>query len=123
MASKPVANLSAAEKEQLAVSYAAFIISSQGGDISADSINSVLKAANIAASDSIVKAFAKSLSGKKATDFVGAIAGGAPASSPAADNKADSKPAAKDKGGKSAPPPPPPPADEEEEMDMGELFD
>lgn len=35
MASKPVAQISAAEKEQLAVSYAVFTLSAQGADVSA----------------------------------------------------------------------------------------
>ena len=35
MASKPVAELSAAEKQQLAISYAAFVLSGQGTEINA----------------------------------------------------------------------------------------
>ena len=121
MASKPVAQLSATEKEQLAVSYASFIISSQGADVTADSIKNVLKAANVSASEPLVKAFAKILKGKSATDFIGAVGSGSGSAQPAA----TSAPAAdikQEKGGKTAPPPPPPAA-EEEEMDMGGLFD
>ena len=124
MASKPIAQLSNPEKEQLAVSYASFILSAQGAEVNIESLNNVLKAANVSASQSLVKAFAKTLSNKKVTDFFGAVGSGSgsaqPATSaPAADKKKDSK----DKGGKTAPPPPPPPAAEEEEMDMGGLFD
>ena len=123
MASKPVAQLSATEKEQLAVSYASFIISSQGADVTADSIKNVLKAANVSASEPLVKAFAKILKGKSATDFIGAVGSGSGSGS--AQPAATSAPAAdikQEKGGKTAPPPPPPAA-EEEEMDMGGLFD
>ena len=121
MASKPVAQLSSAEKEQLAVSYAAFILSAQGSDVNAETIAAVLKAANINASQSLINAFAKTLNGKKVTDFIGSVgSGSAPASAPAQDTK---KPDAKETKGKTAPPPPPPPAAEEEEMDMGGLFD
>ena len=35
MASKPVAQLSPAEKDQLAISYAAFVLSGQGAEINA----------------------------------------------------------------------------------------
>ena len=97
MASKPVAQLSQAEKEQLAVSYASFILSSQGAEVNAESINNVLKAANVNASQSLVKAFAKTLSGKKVTDFIGSVGSGSgsgsaqPTSAPAADNKKDNK--------------------------------
>ena len=123
MASKPVAQISDAEKEQLAVSYAAFILSSQGAEVNVDSINNVLKAANVNASQSLVKAFAKTLSGKNVSDFFGSVGSGSAQSAPAASTPADNKKDAKDKGGKTAPPPPPPPAAEEEEMDMGGLFD
>ena len=90
MASKPVANLSAPEKEQLAVSYAAFVLSAQGADVNADSINSVLKAANLSASQSLVKAFAKTLGNRPVTEFFGNVGSGpAPAqtSAPAEDKK------------------------------------
>jgi hypothetical protein len=50
MASKPANQLNASEKEQLAVSYAAFVLSGQGAQVTADSIKNVLKAANLTAS-------------------------------------------------------------------------
>ena len=110
MASKPVAQLNATEKEQLAVSYASFIISAQGSDVTVDSINNVLKAANLNASAELVKAFAKTLKGKKIDEFLGSVGGGsAPAATttaPVAETKTDKK------AGKSAPPPPPPAAEE-----------
>ena len=137
MASKPANQLSAGEKEQLAVSYAAFVLSGQGAQVTADSINNVLKAANLTASQGLVKAFAKTLASRSVSEFFGSVGGGS-GSAPAeakADAKEDKKgkdapkdagkDAGKDaKGGKNVPPPPPPPPSaEEEEMDMGGLFD
>ena len=111
MASKPIAQVSATEKEQLAVSYASFILSSQGADVTSDSIKAVLKAANLNASDSLIKAFAKTLSNRPVTEFFGSVGSGAPSATEApvaADKKAD-----KPGKGATAPPPPPPPAEEE----------
>ena len=75
MASKPANQLNAAEKEQLAVSYAAFILSGQGAQVTVDSINNVLKAANLTASQGLVKAFAKTLSTRSVNDFLGSVGG------------------------------------------------
>lgn len=123
MASKPVANLSAPEKEQLAVSYAAFVLSAQGADVTADSINSVLKAANINASQALVKAFAKTLGNKNVSEFFGAVGSEAGPASTAPAAEENKKGEEKKDTKKNAPPPPPPPPVEEEEMDMGGLFD
>jgi len=123
MASKPVAQLSAPEKEQLAVSYAAFILNGQGAQVTADTITAVLTAAGLTASGNLVKAFAKTLATRSVTEFVGSVGTGSAPSATEAPTKAagkDSKPA--EKAGKSAPPPPPP-AEEEEGVDMGGLFD
>lgn len=76
MASKPANQLNAAEKEQLAVSYAAFVLSGQGAQVTADSINNVLKAANLTASQGLVKAFAKTLATRSVNDFLGSVGGG-----------------------------------------------
>lgn len=132
MASKPANQLNAAEKEQLAVSYAAFVLSGQGAAVTADSINNVLKAANLTASAGLVKAFAKTFSTRGIKDFLGSVgsAGGAPAEAKqeakedkkGKDAPKDAGKDAKDAKGKNAPPPPPP-AEEEEQMDMGGLFD
>lgn len=110
MASKPVAEISASEKEQLAVSYAAFVLSAQNADVNADSIKDVLKAANLNASESLIRAFSKLLANKSVSSFFGAAGGSAPSAStsaPVADNKKADAPA------KGAPAPPPPPAEEE----------
>ena len=121
MSSTPVDKLSSAEKDQLAISYAALILSGAGADITADSLNAVTKAAGLTVNATLVNAVAKALKGKDVTEFFGSVGGGA-GSAPAA----ESKPAkGGDKPAKEAAkaPPPPPPAAEEEEMDMGGLFD
>lgn len=119
MASKPVAQLSAPEKEQLAVSYAAFVLSGQGAQVTAEAINSVLSAAGLTASVNLVKAFAKTLATRQVTDLIGSIGS---SEAPAAEAPAAKAPAkGAEKAAKTAPPPPP--AEEEEGMDMGGLFD
>lgn len=119
MASKPVAQLSAPEKEQLAVSYAAFVLSGQGAQVTAEAINSVLSAAGLTASVNLVKAFAKTLATRQVTDLIGSIGS---SEAPAAEVPAAKAPAkGAEKAAKTAPPPPP--AEEEEGMDMGGLFD
>ena len=85
MASKPVAQLSSAERDQLAISYAAFVLSGQGAQVNAESLKAVLKAANLNVSETLVKAVAKALTGRDVRDFFGGIgaSSGAPASTPA----------------------------------------
>lgn len=65
-----------AEKEQLAVSYAAFVLSAQGAAITAESINAVLAAAHVTASATLVSAVAKALTGRNITEFFGSVGGG-----------------------------------------------
>jgi len=122
MASVALDKLPAAEKEQLAVSYAAFILSGSGAEVNADTLNAVIKAAGLNASANLVNAVAKALKGKSVTDFFGSVGGSAPSSvtAPVAE-KAASKPAADKKEAKKEAPPPPP-KEEEEDMDMGDLF-
>ena len=117
MASVAVEKLDPAERDQLAVSYAAFVLSGQGADITADNLAAVLKAANLNVAANLLNAVAKALVGKNVTDFFGSMGGGsaAPASAPAAAKTAAPEPAKQT-------PPPPPPAEEEEDMDMGDLF-
>ena len=123
MASVAADKLPQAERDQLAVCYAAFVLEGSGAAVTADSLKAVIKAANLNVNDILVNAVAKALKNKKVTEFFGGVGGGAPA--PAATEKAADKKADKPKeAGKTAPPPPPPPpAAEEEEMDMGGLFD
>ena len=117
MASVALDQLPPAEKEQLAVSYAAFVLAGQGAEVNADSLKAVLQAANINASAGLVSAFAKTLQGRNVSDFYGSVGGGAAsAPAPAAETaKAPVKEAAK-------PAAAPEPAEEEEDMDMGDLF-
>ena len=126
MASVPADKLSHAEKDQLAVSYAAFILQGSGADVTADSLNAVLKAAGLKPDHGLVNSVAKALKGRNVTDFFGAVGAGEAAPAKGAETKpAETK---ADKGGDKgkdkpqAPPPPPPPAAEEEEVDMGDLF-
>lgn len=103
MASVALDKLPAAEKEQLAVSYAAFVLHGTGAEVNAASLNAVLAASGVKVNDALVNTLAKALKGKSVTDFFGSV--GAPASSApvAAENAkpAETKPA------KVAPPPPP----------------
>jgi len=86
-----------AETEQLAVSYASFILSSQGAAITPESINAVLKAANVSASSGLVNAVAKGFKGRSVNDFIGGIGAAgsepAPAEQKPSKGKAESKPA------------------------------
>ena len=109
-----------AEKDQLAVSYAAFILSGQGADVTSDSLNAVLSAAGLTSNATLVNAVAKALKGRNVSEFFGSVGGSAPAAAEATQPKAESKPAAKKE--EKVAPPPPPPKEEEEDMDMGDLF-
>jgi ribosomal protein L12E/L44/L45/RPP1/RPP2 len=73
MASVSHDKLSPAEKEQLAISYASFVISGSGSQVTADSLNAVIKASGLTVGANLVNAFAKTLKGKKATDFIGSV--------------------------------------------------
>ena len=119
MASVPSDKLSTAERDQLAICYASFVLSGAGAEVNADSLNAVLKAAGISVNSVLVNAVAKALKGKSVSDFFGSVGGGAPASAPApVEEKKAEKPAEKPKEAAK----PPPPAEEEEDMDMGDLF-
>lgn len=119
MASKPANQLNATEKEQLAVSYAAFVLSGQGAQVTVDNINNVLKAANLTASTGLVKAFAKTLATRSVSDFFGSVGGGSAEEAKGAktedkkkdEKKEEKKDDKKDAKGKAAPPPPPPAAE------------
>jgi ribosomal protein L12E/L44/L45/RPP1/RPP2 len=86
MASVAVSNLSAVEKEQLAISYAAFVLSGTGAQVTQDSLNAVLKAAGVTVSAGLVNAVAKSLKTKKVTEFFGSVGSGS-GSAPVAESK------------------------------------
>ena len=97
MASIAVANLSAAEKEQLAVSYAAFVLSGSGAQVTADSLSSVLKASGVNVSAGLLNAVAKALKGRNVNEFFGgvSVAGGSSSTASSAPKPAQSKPAEK----------------------------
>ena len=105
-----------AQKDQLAVSYAAFVLSAQGAEVNADAINAVLKAANVNANAGLVNAVAKSLKGRNVNEFFGGVGGGSASEAPKKEAKEAAKPAEKEKAK------PAPVEEPEEEMDMGDLF-
>ena len=80
MASVAVGSLSPAEKEQLAVSYAAFVLSGSGAEVNAASLTAVLQASGVTVSAGLLNAVAKALKGRNVTEFFGSV-GSAPASS------------------------------------------
>jgi ribosomal protein L12E/L44/L45/RPP1/RPP2 len=92
MASVPVNKLSQAEKDQLAISYAALVLSGSGAEVTADSLNNVLKASGVAANASLVSVIAKALKGKDVSQYLGGVSAG---SAPAASTPATNAPAAK----------------------------
>lgn len=118
MASKPVAQLSIAERDQLAVSYAAFVLSGQGAQVNPESLETVLKAANIDVSANLVRAVGKALTGRNVNDFFGSCA-----STPASSSTEPVAEKPKEKQEEKQPEKPKEPEVEDEEMDMGGLFD
>lgn len=85
-----------------------------------DTIGNVLKAANLNASAALIKAFAKTLTTKKAVDFLGSGGSSSPSEAVVKDDKKgkdtqkETKDSGKDaKGAAKNAPPPPPPAEEE----------
>jgi ribosomal protein L12E/L44/L45/RPP1/RPP2 len=67
MSSVSVDKISPSEKEQLAVSYAAFVLAGASVPVTAESLNAVIKASGVAVGANLVTAFAKTLKGKKVT--------------------------------------------------------
>ena len=82
MATVAVSQLSGVEKEQLAISYASFVLSGCGAEVNQESLSSVLKAANVTVSAGLLNAVAKSLKGKDVSEFFGAVGGSASESVP-----------------------------------------
>lgn len=94
MASVAVASLSPAEKEQLAVSYAAFVLSGSGAEVNAASLTAVLQASGVTVSAGLLNAVAKALKGRKVTEFFGnvSVSSGSGSSAPQpAQTKAETK--------------------------------
>jgi ribosomal protein L12E/L44/L45/RPP1/RPP2 len=90
MASVAVASLSPAEKEQLAVSYAAFVLSGSGAEVNAASLTAVLQASGVTVSAGLLNAVAKTLKGRNVSEYFGSVsvASGSSAPQPAAQSKA-----------------------------------
>lgn len=98
MASVAIAQLSPAEKEQLAVSYAAFVLSGSGAEVNQASLTAVLQASGVTVSAGLLAAVAKTLKGRNVSEFFGSIGGSAasesapqPAQTKAAETKAPKK--------------------------------
>jgi large subunit ribosomal protein LP1 len=102
-------------KDQLAVSLAALILHDDKSDVTTDSLNRILKAANVNVAPYWPMLFAKAAEGKNIGDFLSVSSGSSgPAPTQAAPAKAaevkqESKPAPKEEV-------------EEVDMDMGDLF-
>jgi ribosomal protein L12E/L44/L45/RPP1/RPP2 len=128
MSATPVDKLSKPELQQLALSYAAFVLGDSGAKVNASTLQAVLDAAGIKVEKAWVTAFGKTLESRPIDSFCTASGGGhadaghaaAPAAGKDEKKKDDKKEAAKPKE-KEAPPPPPPA--EDEGVDMGGLFD
>lgn len=76
MSSVAVSQLSAAEKEQLAISYAAFVLSGTGAEVNQASLTAVVKAAGLNVNAGLLNAVAKALKGRNVSEFFGSVSGG-----------------------------------------------
>ena len=123
MASKPVGQLSSTEKDQLAVSYAAFVLSGQGAEVNEESLCTVLEAAGLKVPQILLRAVSKALIGRSVTEFFGGINTGPAEPSEIKETKKEDRKDKKEKKEEKVNEPPPPPPEEEEEMNMGGLFD
>uniref|UniRef100_A0A7S3R8E5 60S acidic ribosomal protein P1 n=2 Tax=Eukaryota TaxID=2759 RepID=A0A7S3R8E5_DUNTE len=105
-------------KSELACTYAALILHDDGLEITADNLNSILKAAKVEVEPYWPGLFAKLFAKKKMDDLITNVGAAAPAAAPAAGGAA---PAA---GGAAAPAKKEEKKEESEEEDMGfSLFD
>jgi large subunit ribosomal protein LP1 len=126
MSATAVDKLSKTELQQLAISYAAFVLGDSGAKVNATSLQAVLDAAGVQVDKAWVTQFGKVLESKSIDDFCHASSGGsseaaAPAAKAGKEDKKKDEPKKDDKkeAKKEAPPPPA----EEEGVDMGGLFD
>jgi ribosomal protein L12E/L44/L45/RPP1/RPP2 len=90
-----MASLSAVEKEQLAISYAAFVLSGSGAEVNQTTLNAVLAASGAKVSNGLVNAVAKALKGRSVSSFFGSVSSGS-GSAPAAESKPAAKEAVKE---------------------------
>lgn len=82
MATIAVDKLSPIEKEQLAISYAAFVLSGTGAEVNAASLNAVITASGLKVSAGLVNAVAKALKGRNVTEFFGGCGASSGSSAP-----------------------------------------
>lgn len=130
MSATAIDKLSKPELQQLALSYAAFVLGDSGAKVNASTLQAVLDAAGVQVDKAWVTQFGKVLERTSVDSFCVASGSAAGDAAPAAKGKEaakEEKPAAKDdkkkddkKAAKEAPPAPPA---EEEGVDMGGLFD
>lgn len=80
MASVAVGKLSQTEKEQLAISYAAFVLSGTGAEVNQASLTAVLQASGVTVSSGLLNAVAKALKGRNVSEFFGSVGSGSSAS-------------------------------------------
>ncbi|CAK7205024.1 60S acidic ribosomal protein P1 [Sporothrix eucalyptigena] len=69
---------------ELATSYAALILADDGVEITADKINTLIKAANVEVEPIWAQLFAKALEGKEVKDLLSNVGSGGGAAAPAA---------------------------------------
>ena len=126
-----MANLTQAQKEELACTYAALILHDEGLAVTADKINTIIKAAGVAVQPFWPSLFEKTLSGKNLDDLLlnvggggggaaAAPAAGGAASAPAGGKKDEGKGKKEEKKEEKKAPEPEPA--EEEELGLS-LFD
>lgn len=98
MASVAVGQLSQTEKEQLAISYAAFVLSGTGAEVNQASLTAVIQASGVTVSSGLLNAVAKALKGRNFSEFFGSVGGGSSApttSAPVTQAKTETKAPAK----------------------------
>ncbi len=92
MASVAVSQLSQTEKEQLAISYAAFVLSGTGAEVNQASLTAVIQAAGVQVSAGLLNAVSKALKGRNVNEFFGSVGTSAPTTSaPVTQTKAETK--------------------------------
>jgi len=89
--------MTSVEKEQLAISYAAFVLSGTGAEVNQASLTAVLQAAGVTVNAGLLNAVAKALKGRNVSEFFGSISAGSASttSAPVTQAKTETKAPAK----------------------------
>lgn len=89
--------MTSVEKEQLAISYAAFVLSGTGAEVNQASLTAVLQAAGVTINAGLLNAVAKALKGRNVSEFFGSISAGSASttSAPVTQAKTETKAPAK----------------------------